>query len=222
MTAARKPTRAYRAPRREEAAARTREAIVASAKRTLEDRGWSGATVKAIAAGARVSPKTVEAVFGTKAALLRASVDYALRGDVDPTPMPGRDAIRRMEEAPTATAMLDLHAAHLRRVNERSARIAGVVEHAAATDDVAAELWREMNANRRFAVRWAARTLLGKRGAPSGLARRDAETVFWVALDWATFRTLVGHAGLTPGAYELWLRRYYAAMLLRRPLRAGR
>lgn len=145
--------RAYHAPRRAAGAARTREAIIRSSRTLFEERGWAATTMRSVAEAAGVSAKTVEALFGTKAALLQAAVDLAIRGDIDPRPMPQRETITRIERTPTAAAMLDLHAAHLRTVNERSARIAWVVEQAAAHDPVVAPLWGEMNRNRAFAVR---------------------------------------------------------------------
>ena len=206
--------RKYDAPQRSVAAARTRAAIVAAALRSFEQYGWTGATVRLIAADARVSPKTVEALFGTKATLLQAAADYAIRGDIREIEMPQREAVAEMEATATAAAMLRLHAAHLRTINSRSARLAAVVEHAATTDDAVAALWSRMDHNRRFAVRWAAGTLLGKPGHRRALTREEVEAVFWVALDWATYRTLTDHAGLTADGYEQWLRDYYVAMLL--------
>jgi AcrR family transcriptional regulator len=215
MEAKSKPLRrAYHAPEREAAAVRTREAIVQAAKHLFEERGWSATTVQSIAAAAGVSPKTVEADFGTKAALLEAAVTYAIRGDLDPRPVAQREAIEQVEQAPNAPAMLMLHAAHLRRVHERSARIAFAVEQAAAADPVAGERWREMNRNRTYAVQRATDVLLQKPGRKRGLRRKDVEASFWVALDWATYRTLTEQAHLTPAQYEDWLRRYYRAMFL--------
>ena len=208
------PRRAYEAPQRAAAAARTREAIVSAAKECFETHGWAGTTVRQIAAAAGASPKTVEAVFGTKAALLKAAVDFALRGDLEPVAMPEREGVQRMERARDARAMLELHAAHLRRVNERSAQIAWAVEQAAPDDAVVDALWRQMNQNRAFAVRWAATTLLKKPGRRRGLRQRDVEATFWVALDWGTYRTLTRHGALTPDEFEAWLRRYYRATLL--------
>lgn len=95
-----------------------------------------------VAAAAGVSSKTVEVVFGTKAALLKTTVDYAIRGDLDPTSMPRRPVVARTEAAPDAATMLRLHAAHLRAVNSRSARLAVVVEQAAPADATVAERWR--------------------------------------------------------------------------------
>jgi GNAT superfamily N-acetyltransferase len=128
--------------------------------------------------------------------------------------MPQRAAVARMERASTAAAMLDLHAAHLRRINERSAGIAWVVEQAAPDDPVVESLWNAMNRNRAFAVDWATTLLLTKPGRKKGLRRRDVETAFWVALDWGTYRTLTLQARLTADEYEAWLRRYYRLVFL--------
>lgn len=208
------PKRAYRSPRRDAQAAHTRETIVRVAKQLFEQRGWAGTTVPAVASEAGVSSKTVEAVFGTKAALLRAAVDYAIRGDLEPLSMPQRESVARMEAASDAATMLSLHAAHLRAVNSRSSRIAAAVEQAAATDPTVAPLWQQMNHNRRYAVRWATRTLLAKPGRKPDLTRKQTETVFWVALDWGTYRTLTDQAKLSAGQYEAWLTDYYRTFFL--------
>jgi AcrR family transcriptional regulator len=207
--------RAYVAPARSAAAARTRLAIVAAAKHEFEEHGWAGTTLRAVAAAAGVSVKTVEAQFGTKGTLLETVVDFSIRGDIDPTPMPQRDVIARIEQAADAPAMLELHAAHIRTVHERSARVAWAVEHAAPSDETAAGLWRTMTENRRYAVRWAARTLRAKPGYDGTVAPEQVEALFWVALDWGTYRTLTTHAGLTADEYQEWLAGYYQRVFLR-------
>lgn len=217
MSSAKKPEkRRYNAAQRQEAAAQRRLAVIAAARDAFERHGWSGALVRDIAAAAGVSQKLVEAQFGTKATLLQAAVDFAIRGDIEATPMPQRQAIAEMEAAPDARAMLDLHARHLRTINERSAEIALAVEQAAESDPAVTELWQQMNENRAYAVRWAATTLLRKRGRRHRLSRRDAEATFWIALDWRTYRTLTQHAQLTADEYEAWLRSYYRDTLLAR------
>ena len=212
--------RPYNAPQREAAAAQTRLAIATAAHAAFEERGWAGTRLRDVGEAAGVSLKTVEAVYGTKAALLQAAVELAIRGDVDPVPMPQREAIVAMEDAPDAPAMLRLHAQHLRTVNARSALIASVVEQAAAADAAVGALWETMNRNRAYAVDWAADTLLTKPGRRRGITREHARTSFWVALDWQTYRTLTEHAGLDDDGYEKWLGGYYRAMLLPQ-IRAG-
>lgn len=171
-------------------------------------------TVREVAAAAGVSQKTIEAVFGTKAALLKAAVDYAIRGDVEVLPIARRESVRTMEQTRDAAEMLRLHAGHLRVINARSARIAAVVEQAAAADPAVRALWRKINDNRASGVRWATETFLRKPGRLSHLRRDHVESIFWVALDWGTYRTLTEQAGLDDDAYERWLERYYAATLL--------
>jgi AcrR family transcriptional regulator len=206
--------RPYDSSRRRAGAARTREAIVRAALSLFEQVGWSGTTVSAVSSAAGVSPKSVEAVFGTKAALLKAAVDFAISGDFDSRPIVRREAVAAMEAAPTAAEMLGLHAHHLSAINARSARIARAVEQAAPVDTAVAELWADMNANRAFAVRWACDTLLAKPGCRHRLTRHDVEAAIWVALDWGTFRTLTELAGLSVEQFEQWLNAYYVSMLV--------
>jgi AcrR family transcriptional regulator len=203
--------RAYRAPLREDGALRTRRLITKAAKETFERHGWSGATVATIAERAGVSQSTVEAVFGTKPALLQAAVDYAIRGDIDPVPIRGREITTRIEAAPDAVSMLELHAAHLRGVQSRSAHLAFVVEQAAKSDKGVAALWRRMNENRRYGVEWAARTLLAKPGVEH-LRADDVEKTFWVALDWGNYRLLTDYTGLSADGYQQWILDYYLRM----------
>jgi AcrR family transcriptional regulator len=206
--------RSYHSPSRSAAAARTRETVVRAAAGHFAAHGWAGTTMDEVAAAAGVSRKTVEALYGTKAALLERAVDLAIRGDLDAAGMAEREPVQRMEDAPDAPRFLRLHAAHLRVVNTRSAGIAWTVEQAAAADVAVARLWQRMNDNRRFAVEWAAGTLLAKPGRRRGLRRRDVETSFWVALDWGTYRTLSHHASVSPARYEAWLNAYYRASFL--------
>jgi AcrR family transcriptional regulator len=205
--------RPYNSPRRASAARRTRETIVQSAKEAFEQKGWSATTIPLIASAAGVSPKTVEALFGTKAALLRAVVDYSIRGDLLDIPVTEREGGTRIEAAPTAAAMLDLHASHVRTIVERTAGVAWSVEHAAAGDPDVADLWQKMTRNRRSGVTWATDVLLAKPDADPTLKRSHVESTFWLALEWGTYRTMTEQHGLTPAEFERWLRTYYRNML---------
>ena len=206
-------TRRYDAPVRRATATRNRERVLAAAKQTFEQLNWQGATIPLIAERAGVSHQMIEATFGTKAALLSAVVDFSIRGDASPVRMPLRQVTADMEAAPTASAMLDLHAIQVRSISERSAAIAWTVEHAASSDRRIAHLWRQMAKNRDYGVAWAARTLLAKPDAPPQLDPRLAETAFWLALDWGTYRSLTRDRGLSPDAFQSWLREYYRRML---------
>ncbi len=73
-----------------------------------------------------------------------------------------------------------------------------------------------MNHNRRLAVATLSETVSTKPGRNRTLSHSAAESIFWVALDWATSSTLSGVVGRDDDAYEAWLCRYDAATLLAR------
>jgi AcrR family transcriptional regulator len=206
--------RPYHAPQRAAAAARTREAIMAAAKDVFERLGWSGATMRAVADQASVSVKTVEALYRTKAELLKEAVDYAIAGDVEPIPVLGRESVAAMQAAPDAAAMLGLHARHARTVNGRAAQLFWVVEQAAAAHQDIAALWAQMSGNRRAGAHWAAVVLLAKPGLPPHVTQPYAEEVFWLAIDPGTYRSLTLGRGLSPAGFETWIGNYYDKMLL--------
>ncbi len=215
MTDSVKPARrAYHAPRRAAAAARTREAIMAAAKDAFERLGWSGATMRGVADQAGVSVKTVEALYRTKAELLKTAVDYAIAGDLRPVPILGREPAAAMEAAPDAAAMLDLHARHARAISQRAVPIMWVVEQAAPAHQEMARLWAQMSDNRRSGARWAAATLLSKRGVAPEIGQLYAEEVFWIAIDPGTYRSLTLGRGLSPSGFQAWIRNFYDKMLL--------
>jgi len=208
------PKRPYHAPQRAAAAVRTRETIVTAAKDAFERLGWSGTTMRGIADQAGVSVKTVEALYRTKVELLKQVIDYAIAGDLRPIPVLGRESVEDMQAAPDAATMLDLHAHHARAISGRAAHVLWVAEQAAPAHPDVAKLWAQNNDNRRIGAGWTATTLLAKPGLPSHISQRYAEEVFWIAIDPATYRSLTLGRGLSPAAFETWIRNFYGKMLL--------
>jgi AcrR family transcriptional regulator len=79
------PQRSTRAPRtgrrRSGAGTGTREAIVAAAKRLFAERGFEGASMRAIGAEAGVDAALITHFFGSKANLLAAAIDWPFDPD---------------------------------------------------------------------------------------------------------------------------------------------
>ena len=116
MTVAKTP-RPYRAPRRAEQAAATREAIITAASRLFGENGYAATTMAAIAAAARVTPKSVYSL-AEKPQLLLLAVDRAIVGDDEPTPLadrPGLRAVRRCGSRFLPAATWDRNARNERR-----------------------------------------------------------------------------------------------------------
>jgi AcrR family transcriptional regulator len=221
------PTRTYHAPGRRAAAAETREAIVRAAEEAFEARGWAATTMRSIAMSAGVSPKTVEALFATKPALLEATLLAALGRDAPRTDtgdllvlLPATvlelhgEAPREIEGAPDAATMLELHSALVSGINARAARLLWAVETAVPSDERLAELWARVTEAKRFSVHWAAEVLLRKPGVRADLTLREAEETFLIATDWNTYRTLTTKRDMSPEEVQAWVTRYCRGMLL--------
>jgi AcrR family transcriptional regulator len=222
-----RPTRTYHAPRRTAAAAETRQAILWAAKEEFEARGWAATTMRSIAMSAGVSPKTVEALFATKPALLEATLLAALSSDAANTDTGDRavlrpeavlelrgEAVREIEAAPDAATMLELHSALVSEMNARAARLVWALETAVPSDERLAEISARMTEVVLFGARWLAEVLLRKPGGRADLTLREAEETFLIAIDWNTYRTLSTKGDMGPEDVRTWLMRYYRRTLL--------
>jgi AcrR family transcriptional regulator len=183
--------------------------------------------MRSIAAGAGVSPKTVEALFATKPALLEATLLRAFGGDaaaIEPGDLAllrpeavlelRREARREIEEAPDAATMLDLHAALACEINARAGRLCWAVETAVPSDQRLAAIWARLAEAQRYGARWSAEVLLGKPGVRADLTRREADEAFLIAIDWNVRRTLTTTGDMSPEEVQAWVVRYYRRMLL--------
>src|SRR6476646_12140502 len=91
---------------RAERARRTRRRILDAATAVFLERGYAGATMRAIAAAAGVAVPTVELGFGTKARLLKAAIDVAIAGDDEPVPVLDRAWAETARNATSTAALL--------------------------------------------------------------------------------------------------------------------
>jgi AcrR family transcriptional regulator len=206
--------RTYVSPLREAGASRTRRQVLTASTEVFEQRGWSGATIARVAAQAGVSPKTIQAQFGTKAGLLADTVDFAIRGEGRPDGSAARGTAQAIRTAATAPEAVALHAAMITEINARAAGLAAVVEAGAAADAALLPLWQRMRENMQFGVRWAAETVRAKPGIRESLSAEAVETVFQIAMAWSTYRTLSAARGMSRAEIEIWIRELYERMLL--------
>lgn len=218
-------TRSYHAPRRTAAALETRQDILRAAREEFETRGWAATTMRSIAGRAGVSPKTVEALFATKPALLEATLLTSLVGDPASTDTSGvfrgevvlemlGDITRDMEGAPDAATVLDLFSAAACQALARSARTCWTLETAVPTDERLADVWARAVEVQRFVIRRWAEILLQKPGVRADLTRREAEEALLITSDWNVHRSLTTTGGMTTAQFEAWTKRYHRRMVL--------
>lgn len=214
--------RAYNAPRRAAAAAETRLAILRAAKEEFEERGWAATTVRSLAARAGVSPKTVEALFATKPALLEATLLAVLGSNADTSDVVRPEGVlemlgeatHEMERAPDAATTLELLTAMAAEAHARGACLYWTFETAVPCDERLGELWARVTEAQHFAIRRWAGILLEKPGVRADLTLREAEEMLLPICDWNSYRTLTTKGGMTSEDFPAWSLRYLRRMLL--------
>jgi AcrR family transcriptional regulator len=196
--------RAYDSPRRREQAAATRQAVITAARELFEREGYRATSVAGIAEAAQVTPRTVYLGFETKAGLLRAVWNRALRGDRDDAPVADHRWFQQVLDEPDPELTLRLNARNSRRFKERSTKLLQVVRDAAPLDPDIAELWQriqvEYHANQLAVVR-----SLGARALRPGLGERRAADIIWSLNHPNTWIQLSVLRGWTPAQYERWV-----------------
>jgi AcrR family transcriptional regulator len=188
----------YNSPRRQQAAAATREAIVEAAQELFACQGYARTTVAQIAEAARVAANTVYTSVGGKPQLL-AAITEGGTGD------PGvAETLTAVGQATDPAEVIWLTAAGTRRVNERRAQAVAVLLDSAQADSAAAEMLRVAVRYYRDALATVARRLedLGA-VQPPGLNR--AADIFWYLFGWTSWRTLVADLGWSWDDAEQWL-----------------
>ena len=118
-------SRPYRSDLREQQAERTRELIASAARTRFLEKGWSGTSVRSVAADAGVSEATVYAAYGSKAGLANSLIDSAEQSaDV------GREAAELQQHAGDPVEQLRAFVTFDRRLFERGGDVLRIVAEA--------------------------------------------------------------------------------------------
>lgn len=198
----------YNSPRRQQAAAATREAIIEAALELFACQGYARTTVAQIAEAARVAVNTVYTSVGGKPQLLAAITES---GTGDPDVAETLTAVARTSDP---AEVIRLTAAGTRQVNERRAKAVAVLLDSAQADHAAAEMLQ-------VTVRYYRETLgtlagrLEDLGAVQSPDLNRATDVFWYLFGWTSWRTLITDLGWSWDAAEQWLAQRGIDALLR-------
>jgi AcrR family transcriptional regulator len=206
-------TRPYRSSLRDARARRTRQRVLEAATAVFLDRGYGAATIRAIAAGAQVSVPTVEALFGTKARLLKAAIDVAIAGDDEPVPVLDRAWAAEARSARTAGEFLALAAGVVAAAQARSAGLVLAAFEGSAKDQELERVARQMVEQRAVTAAWVVDSV--RRVAPlrADCSTEEAVDTVWLLMDPAVFDRLTRRRGWTLEHYERWFARSVARLL---------
>ena len=188
----------YHSPRRQQAAAATREAIIEAALKLFACQGYARTTVAQIAEAARVAANTVYTSVGGKPQLLAAITEG---GTGDPDVAETLTAVARTTDP---AEVIRLTVAGTRRVNERRAKAVAVLLDSAQADPAAAEMLRVTMRHYRDALGTLARRL-EELGAVQPPDLNRAADIFWYLFGWTSWRTLITDLGWSWDDAEQWL-----------------
>jgi AcrR family transcriptional regulator len=207
-------TRVYDASRRREAAAETRNSVVAAAARLFTNRGYTATTMAEIALAAGVALDTVYASVGPKPVLFRHLVETAISGEDHAVPAEARGYVQEIRAESHPGRKLELYAHAIREIQERLAPLFQVLQHAAATDPQLDALWYEIGARRAANMRLLAADLEATGGLRQDLSIDDAADIIWATNSSEFFLLLVHDRGWDADRFEHWLARTWKELLL--------
>jgi AcrR family transcriptional regulator len=206
MESAKRTQRTYRSPLRDEAARRTREAVLEAAAEVFVEAGYAGATIEQIAARAGVSRPTVFGAGG-KAQLFALARQRAATG--------GRltandEGFQQLLAIPDARRLLEEFAAFTAAISQRLGPLQLVLEQAAGTDPELAQLLGSSQQELLECARGIVAAV-----AATGSLRRDipaeaAADMLWLQIQPTNYRRLVEERGWSHHAFERW---HAAAMI---------
>jgi AcrR family transcriptional regulator len=211
-TESREPRR-YRSSLRDAQARRTRQRVLGAATAVFLDRGYGGATIRAVAAEAKVSVPTVEALFGTKARLLKAAIDVAIAGDDEPVAVLDRAWAADARQAGTAAEFLSLVAGVLAAAQARSAGLVLAVFEGSVKDRELEQVAEQMVAQRAVTASWIVDGVSRVASLREGCSQQEAVDTVWLLMDPAIFDRLTRRRGWTVEIYERWFSRSVARLL---------
>lgn len=204
--------------RRADAEGRQRR-IVDAATALFVEQGFGGTSIDQIAAAADVSPQTVYATYGSKAAVLSRAIDVAVVGDYEAASLADRmpvlaDMSSKQHHLYFATA-----ARFVRALHERVAPLMRVMLQAAATDPGLEELRMRLTHEIRADCEvWVAQ--LGP-ALRRGLTKARAADVMVTIQSPYIYSMFTVDLGWSPDQYERWLAHALPHMLLRPELLSG-
>jgi len=207
-------SRPYHAPRRREAAAQTRRAILDAATRLFAENGYTAVKMAQIAAGAGVATDTVYAAIGPKPVLFRLLIERAISGEDEPVTAEERDYVRAIHAEPDARRKLAIYAKAIRHIQARLAPLFLALQSAASGEPELAALWTEIGERRATNMRRLAAELAETGALRSDISVDEAADVIWSMNAAEFYVLLVQQRGWAPEHYEQWLTDAWQRLLL--------
>jgi AcrR family transcriptional regulator len=206
--------RKYNSSRRQEQARQTRRQIVEAARNLFAERGYTGATIEAIAQEAGVAPETIYAAFGSKRAILARLIDVSVGGDDEPIPIlqrPGPQAVQRELEP---ARQIQMFAHDMQEIMGRVAPIFGIMRVAAKTEPDIAEMLQNILESRLQGMQSFIHYLIANGALQADITPDEAAETVWAISSAELYNLLTVDRGWSGERYEQWLAKTLTKLLL--------
>lgn len=191
--------RAYQSLIRQKQAGETRTRIISAARKLLEEHGYAGMTVEAVAQKAGVAMATVYAIFGSKTGILSAILDAARFGSQY------QDLVREAMQTADPRARLKFAARIARRIYESESSIMDLLRGAGTVAPSLSTAESERDCQRYEAQKVMIQHLVQTRSLRHGLTPQRARDILWALTSRDLYRMFVRDREWSTLEYENWL-----------------
>lgn len=213
---AEKPTkRTYNSSRRKEQARLTNRQIVEAACKLFTERGYSGATIEAIAQEAGVSVETVYATFGSKRAILLRLIDISIVGDDEPVPLLQRPGPQAVQQEKNQRRQIQMFARDMQEIMERMAPLFGIMRAAAKTEPDISEILQNLLESRVHGMEEFIHYLSANGSLRTNIAPGEIAETVWAISSAEVYSLLTVDRGWSSDQYEQWLAKTLTKLLLK-------
>jgi AcrR family transcriptional regulator len=200
--------RPYHSQVRHRQAEETQQRILRAARSLFERQGYATTTLEAIAELAEVSRKTIEAVYGSKRALLAEVINPEVFSTS------AKLLIEELRTIKDPSRQLSLVTQITRQAYEPLVSSLELLRTAGAVAPELAEVARQIQARRRQNQARLIASLHEQGALRPGLSLEEAADVLWALTSYDLYRMLVVERRWQPEQYEMWLAQLLAQHLL--------
>jgi AcrR family transcriptional regulator len=198
-----KDKRKYSSAVREEQAARTRTRILDAAAELFLERGYARTTMKDIAVQADVARDTVHAIFGSKARVLTALIDYRLVPDGSVTNVTQLPEALAIKDEVDQRKQIGLFGKFIAGISTELRPVFEILRTASAVEPEMAKVFEEMDQFRMNNMQTYA-SWIAARG-PLRVSTRQAGEMIWALASLDVARMLCDELGWTEPQHARWL-----------------
>jgi TetR/AcrR family transcriptional regulator, regulator of autoinduction and epiphytic fitness len=208
------PKRAYNSSRRQEQAKQTRLQIIEAARSLFVERGYSGATIEAIAQEAGVAVETIYASFGSKRAILSKLIDVSIVGDDQPIPLLQRQGPQTVLHETDRHRQIELFVNDIYEIMRRVAPIFDIMRVAAKTEPDISEMFRNILNARAQGMMTFVGALMKNGPLREGLTLDEASDAVWMLTSSEVYILFITNRGWTENKYKKWMVNTLVRLLL--------